>query len=257
MEVSDTRIGVVLTTWKRSGLLQDQLQALRNQTVPFHELVVWRNYAGGVMQPIIDNGSELMTGPNKNESMILCTKNWGVWPRFIATTFMDCEYYAVFDDDTIPGHEWLANCLRCIKQLPPYSLLGTCGIIFPDGTRESARGLGWKHPVDAMVYADIIGHCWFFGRELAQAFCVTHTPPFGPTCGEDYALSALARKRGGIVACPPHPPEKPEMWGSLRPECGMDDVALYRQEGEEAKKHLCHDSLRSNGWKVATEIYRS
>lgn len=246
-------IGILLTCYKRPQLLRDQLAAIRRQTIPYKELVIWVN--GNVSPSVWGDLQE-------NESTIVCSKNWGVWPRFAATTFMDCEYFAVFDCDSMPGHDWLLNCLDTLEALKTdplvrnwrMSLLGTCGILFPDGTRDSAVGVGWKYPSNETMLADIIGHAWFFSRELAKEFVVCHD--YGPSCGEDYALSYLARKHGGAVCCPPHPPEQRELWGSLRGmELGCDDVALWRQPGEPEKKQAVHDSLRANGWKVATELF--
>jgi hypothetical protein len=255
-------IGILLTCYKRPQLLSDQLAAIRRQTVPYKELVVWANYDACHENSLFLSEAFSSIAETPSASLIRCSKNWGVWPRFVATTFLDCEYYAVFDDDTMPGHDWLLNCLDTLDALKTdplvkdwrMSLLGTCGILFPDGTRDSAVGVGWKYPSNETMIADLIGHAWFFSRELAKEFVVCHD--YGPSCGEDYALSYLARKHGGAVCCPPHPPEQRELWGSLRGmELGCDDVALWRQPGEPEKKQFVHDSLRANGWPVATELF--
>lgn len=238
-------IGIVLTCYKRPHLLTDQLQAIRRQSVPASEVVIWDN----------GSGADIASWPlHDNESVVRCSKNWGVWPRFLFAACLKTEYVAVFDDDTMPGHDWLSNCLDTIEGLPTFSLLGAVGVLFPDGTRANRGYVGWKNPMNEAVHADIVGHAWFCRRELLDWFVIDHDA--GPTFGEDYTLSARARELGGVVACPPHPPNDLAKWGSLRGlELGSDEHALYRQPAEECKKTAVHEALRKRGWKVVTEVY--
>jgi hypothetical protein len=236
-------IGVVLTVHKRPHLLKDQLTAIRRQSVPASEVVIWDNNAE------VDYASPGLHG---NESVVCCTKNWGVWPRFFHAQFLDTRFICVFDDDTLPGHDWLRNCLDTYSQLPPFSLVGGVGVTFPDGTRDNRLYWGWKNPSDTIVNVDLVGHAWFFERELLNWLVYDHRG--GLTCGEDYAISATARKQGGCVVCPPHPKDQLSLWSSLRGfECGDDDVALYKQPGEEDRKAAVHQRLRDGGWPVVAE----
>jgi hypothetical protein len=238
-------IGVVLTVHKRPRLLADQLTALRRQSIPATQIVIWDN----------NSGYDYTFPLQPNESVVWCTRNWGVWPRFLMAACLRTDYVCVYDDDTMPGHDWHLNCLNTINQLPPFSLLGAVGVLFPDGSRENRDYVGWKSPTDRIVHADIVGHSWFCERKLLDWFVVDHRCP--DTCGEDYHLSARAREKGGVVACPPHPVDRPSLWGSLRgSQLGDDEVALWRQPGEEEKKRAAHERLRASGWKVATEIYQ-
>lgn len=238
-------IGVVLTVHKRPQLLAEQLAAIRRQSARVAEVTIWDNASSY-------GYTDLPLYPHEN--VVWCTKNWGVWPRFLLAACLETDYVCVFDDDTIPGDDWLRNCLNTIQQLPPFSLVGAVGVLFPDGTRERREYVGWKNPIDGIVHADIVGHSWFCERRLLDWFVVDHK--CGPTCGEDYHLSARAREKGGFVVCPPHPPERKSLWGSLNGAHGNDEHALYLQPGEEEKKHAAHDRLRKAGWKVATEVYQ-
>ena len=236
-------IGIVLTAFKRTHLLKDQLEAIRRQTVPATEVVIWDNHS---------QGDYCNISLAEHESVVWCTKNWGVWPRFFHAQFLNTEFVCVFDDDTLPGHDWLRNCLDTMRHLPAFSLIGGVGVTFPDGTRNSRNYWGWKNPCDTIVNVDLVGHAWFFRRELLN--WLVYDPRSGGTCGEDYAISATARKQGGAVVCPPHPRDKLSLWSSLRGfEAGDDAVALYRQPGEEEKKALVHQRLRDGGWPVVAE----
>lgn len=240
-------IGIVLSAYKRTHLLADQLQAIRRQSVPATEVLIWHNPddSQGVWSHFVDDG----------EHIVSTSLNRGVWGRFAILQLLNTDFIHVIDDDTMPGHDWLLNCIETFDGLPEHSVLGTCGRVFPDGTRQSAAPVGWQNPMDATVHADVLNHSWFFKRVLAEKFTATYQ--YGLTCGEDYAICVLARKYGGVVACPPHPPNDLAKWGSLRGmELGADEHALYLQGGEESKKNAVHDDLRSRGWKVAAEVFR-
>lgn len=240
-----TGIAAVLTAYKRPHLLKDQLEAFRRQTVAPQEIVIWHN--AGDPLPLLDL--------RENESVISSSVNRGVWPRFLLASCLNADYCHIADDDTFPGHEWFQNCLDTMAQLTRYSLIGAVGVTFPDGTRENRLYWGWKNPQDTIVNVDLVGHAWFCKRELLDWFVVDHR--CGLTCGEDYALSATARKLGGCVVCPPHPKDELAKWGHLRGfETGSDDVALWRQEGEEEKKAAVHQRLRDGGWTVVAEVQR-
>lgn len=226
------RIGVIICAWKRdpSGIVA----AVRSQTIEPRHVVVWQNESTAAAR----------------RDWILCGDNWGVWPRLFVGLLLDVEYIALFDDDSVPGDCWFENCLDTLKKIGP-SLLGSCGVAFPTGQRQPAIGIGWKHPTTHIVMADIVGHAWFFPKGLLaglSAFASENSLPFDH--GEDYLLAYLAKKAGWHVACPPHPTDNKRLWGSLRGhELGSDDVALWKQEGAEAKKAAWHQKMLDLGWK--------
>lgn len=244
--IGNLRIGVVLNAFKRPALMPRQLDAVRNQTIPPHEIVIWHNKADGYDLPPLDL--------RPNESVITSSTNRGVWARYSIAQFIDADVYAIFDDDSIPAHGWFANALSCLQSLPTYSIVGSCGVLFVDGSRENRAYLGWKHPVSEMVHADILGHATMFGRDLARQFVPCFN--WGVTCGEDYSICALARKLGGHVVCPPHDPHDRSGWGSIDGMAlGTDEHALWTRPGEEDRKAAVHRDLRAMGWKCATEIF--
>ncbi len=239
----NTRVGVVLTSFRRPETLDPQILAVRNQTIQFHELVIWHNGDNDYQQSnIINNGYGA-----ENESFINCSKNWGVWPRFAMAMFMDVDYIAVFDDDTIPGSKWFENCLSVMRQSGP-AVLGSCGVAFLDGERGKTAVAGWKRPCPHAVYVDIVGHAWFFPRGLLRN--IGHAPFMGrPTCGEDYWLSVEAQAIGMPTICPPHPPDDKEMWGSIDGmNLGDDEHALWRQPVECENKSRAHQLYVDMGW---------
>lgn len=233
-------IGVILTHFRRDTLTR-QLDALRAQTVPYSELVVYSNAAEN-LPPLADM--------RDNESVIgACGRNFGVWPRFTLGWHLKTEFVAIFDDDAIPGPKWLESCLETLDRCGP-ALCGSVGVVFPDRHRDGRGYCGWKLPTDRIIRADIVGHSWFMPRDLLRDMLNAPSGLMHDTAGEDYWLSYSAQKRGMLVVCPPHPENDTQRWG-VSPDAmqlGSDDVALWNQPGEEERKASVHELLLGMGW---------
>ena len=234
-------IGVMLTVYKRPQNLRRQLEALRIQSVPFDNLVIWINGKEAL-------GERDLPSLNTNETFVQCEGNWGVWPRFTFARHLPGDFIAVFDDDTIPGHRWLENCQRTMASTGN-ALLGANGVSFPNASRAGRQYFGWSKPDDQAVQVDIVGHAWYFPRELLEGLAAFRIPAGISTCGEDYTLSAAAQLLGWKTYCPPHPPNKEEFWGSVDAMLGADDQALYKDPAQEQLKEDFHQELVRDGWK--------
>jgi GT2 family glycosyltransferase len=107
-------ITVILNGYKRPQFLQEQINAIQNQTVKPREIMLWQNNTEGFDQNITNS----ITTAASN-------KNLGVWARFAYALNAKTEYICIFDDDTIPGSKWFENCLETMKTHE--GLLGTIG----------------------------------------------------------------------------------------------------------------------------------
>jgi hypothetical protein len=229
-------IGVLLTSHARTHTLRPQLRAIDRQTVRPDELIIWHDHAEGVRPD-----TEAMRG----RKVVATNYTSGVWNRFAFCLWgFDTEYVAVFDDDTVPGEKWLEYMLSCHRQRA--ALYGVNGVRFPTGNRKPREYTGLD-PVIVGGEVDIVGHAWFFRRSLLQRACSLPRCPGIESAGEDYHLAYAAqnRKLPVLVA----PVAVPSHHGSLNPQLGTDDKALYRQPGEEEKKQRVHDFYLSQGWK--------
>jgi len=91
---------------------------------------------------------------------------------------------------------------------------------------------------------DLAGHSWFFRREWARFFW--DEEPVLRTFGEDIHFCAMLQRHGIRTACPPHPAGDRSLWGSAKPERGVDRVAIS-----------CSEDRSADFWKVVkTEIDR-
>lgn len=237
-------ISTVLTTYRRPQLLLRQVDAVLAQSIAPENIVIWHNDPG----PEYHEQWQEVFAKCPIQNIVAATPNLGVWPRFSLGLEFASEFFAVFDDDTIPGPRWFENCTNTIAQHD--GLLGTVGVRFPGGLRERREYYGWKRPQPEIVEVDLVGHAWFLRREWLPR--ILSVPRVGfPTCGEDYHLSYALQKHGIKTYCPPHPPEQTDLWGSVDGMAlGSGGEALWNSQEEEGKKHLTHNRLLQLGWRT-------
>ena len=203
----DHSITVVLNTYKRLDLLEKQIESLLKQTIIPKEIFIWNNSS----MPLDSNKfvHEKIPIIVFNSSM-----NFGVWSRFSVALNSESRFVAVMDDDTIPGEKWFENCISNIND--EIVLLGTRGLRFLSKDRYFPyESYGWDNPNAEIIEVDIIGHSWFFKRELLTLFWSSYDMRYKDNfCGEDIHLSYVAQIRGYKSYIPPHPPDDLQMWGS-------------------------------------------
>lgn len=238
----DKSITVILNGYKRNHL-KEQVEAIRNQTVPVEEIFYWQNTVPGFSYDE-ETYCQLNTA--------LSNYNYGVWARFAYALNARTDYVCVFDDDTIPGNKWLENCLNTYETHP--GLLGGIGLRFKDSNYTLDQlpdgrytRYGWdSNPIcvgnnDEPVEVDIVGHSWFFARDLLSVFW-RELPGRNWTmlCGEDIHFSYMLQKYTDFKTwVPPHPSTDISMWSSLKAmQYGADNLAtanITTQTGEMAQ----------------------
>jgi glycosyltransferase involved in cell wall biosynthesis len=204
-------ISVILNSYKRTRWFSEQLDAIKSQSLQPNEIFVWQNKSDA---PSIDQKL-------KDEVIFVdCNKNLGVWARFSLALNCRSDYIAIFDDDTIPGKNWLQNCVDTYKTNP--GLLGTVGVVFGDKyySWNKLHRIGWCDPNEKTTQVDIVGHCWFFHRDLLPIFWrELPTQNYLPIVGEDIHFAKMIQKYTDYhVWVPPHPKDKLDLWGSIKGE---------------------------------------
>lgn len=211
--MEDPTISVILNGYKRPHTLRRQLKALKNQSVSPSEILVWRNDSNSFLIKL-----RFLLGPRRGIETANSSQNLGVWARFAFALMSKSQFVCIIDDDTIPGSNWLENCLSSYKVQP--GLYGTIGVRFDSsaGYDGKQKRVGWDNPNDEIERVDIVGHSWFFPKAYLQFFWreFPHTIPL--SAGEDIHFSYTLQKFAGIgTFVPPHPVNFPELWGS-RPD---------------------------------------
>lgn len=255
------KVTVILNGFRRGDNLDEQLEALNNQTIKPDEILLWYNNPGNGTDPNYNIGTKIPTA--------YCNYNWGVWARFYFAMNSKNPYVCVFDDDTIPGKGWLENCLNTMETHE--GLLGTVGLLYlnplpPQNSSyyEHYLRFGWVPAGnnETPIKVDLVGHSWFFKKEWLSYMVRELPDPKYNTCGEDMHFSYMLQKYANIPTyVPPHPPSDKELWGSIKGETyGGDNVSLWEtnQVGVDGTpfKQLMNQYFkeqRLKGWKLVNE----
>jgi len=204
MELQKSTITVILNIYKRLQHFDEQLEAIRNQSIKPTKIIVWNN---GNTEFDINKYTDLIYFGSSN--------NLGVWPRFFMGLVARTEYVCVFDDDTIPGIRWLENCVETSQKVN--GALGTIGILYKPGDKyEHITRVGWVNPNEDIIEVDTICHSWFFKRNDFDAFVndLPNTKDYA-IYGEDMHLTHTFQKFKNLrTYVPPHPTNNKELWGS-------------------------------------------
>lgn len=222
-------ISVILTAWNRPQYLEEQVQAVLSQSAPPKEVVLWYNQPSKKLG-LFERKQKLDFKNSEKVRKIICDHNFGVIPRFTIAACLESDYICILDDDTLPGRNWFENCLRFIDA--EKAMLGTIGlryIALANGHVETEKPrMGWEGKNETIEFVDLVGHSWFFKRQWAQYFW--EEEPLSRNFGEDIHFCAMLQRHGIRTACPPHPQSDPSLWGSTKPERGIDKVAISSKD---------------------------
>ncbi len=243
-------ITVILTGYRRFKNLPRQIESIQNQTVKPDEVWLWKNYHEenkdvNLRRPTLGN-SHIVYDLDKTFD---CNHNWKFYGRFAAALLAQTTYVAIFDDDTIPGHQWFENCLMAMKHTP--GILGGAGIILKDKNYTNHIRIGWPSQNINTTQVDLVGHAWFFKQEWLKYLWMEKPPTFEN--GEDIQFSYMAQKYGGInTYCPPHPKGNPSLHSSLfGNELGIDDKAtsqVWNHDVFFSERNKCVQNALDGGW---------
>jgi len=216
--MSNESVSVILSGFRRPHTLKEQFTAIKRQSVEVDEIYFWQNQSDVQFDPNIVGLCKSFVG----------NTNLGVWARFAYALNCKTKYICIFDDDTIPGTNFIQNCIESNKFKP--GLYGTIGLIYKSPeTYVGCQRYGWDGINNTEIQqVDIVGHAWFFERELLSAFWRELPDPTDFYVGEDMHFSHMIQKYapGFATYVPPHPVEDKSVWGSLKGfEYGGDHIA--------------------------------
>lgn len=255
-------ITAILNGYRRGENLDIQIEALKAQTVPPKEILVWYNNPG------IEPGFNFSI--QEKAKTAFSSHNFGVWARFAFALNASTEYICIFDDDTIPGSRWFENCLNTMSTQE--ALLGTAGILYlepplPESHLTSyynaMHKIGWYQGgnFDVPTEVDFVGHAWFFKRSWLSVFWRELPDPRYTTCGEDMHFSYMLQKYLAIpTVVPPHPVSDKSLWGSVAGELGVDIHSLWESNAKNTQgipfKNLMNEFFieqRQRGWRLVND----
>lgn len=212
-------VSIILSGYQRPHTLNEQYEAILSQTHKPNEILFWQNKSSKKA----DFNEEIISQMKSSRSNF----NFGVWARFAYALNCKSKYICIFDDDTIPGKKWIENCIESYKIKP--GLYGTIGLIYKSKeSYYSAYRVGWDGVNnEEITQVDIVGHAWFFEREMLTTYWRELSDLDDFYVGEDMHFSYMLQKYTDLKTyVPPHPIDNKDLWGSLKGEkYGGDAVA--------------------------------
>ena len=216
-----SKVTAIINLYKRANTCIEIYRALLSQSFPPFTIYIWVN------GQISEHALLRLRKEMPLARFILSDENLGVWARFSFGLNISTEYTVIFDDDTIPGRQWIENCITCMINRP--ALYGTVGLIYnqPISYMNHTR-IGWPAPNSEPTVVDIVGHSWFFKTEwLKNYWYSTDDIDSVSFCGEDMHFSFALQKIGIPTIVPPHPSNNKELWGSIKGyEAGTGQEAI-------------------------------
>jgi len=242
-------ISVILNVYKRPHMLEQQIQAIKDQSLPVREedIHVWYNK------------SDVAQYYPKDKEIRAYACNWNTkfFGRFTLPLLMRTKYVAMFDDDTIPQKDWLKNCVETIEKPESNGILGGSGVIIRTKNYAPFDKVGWNgQHLNVAKRVDLVGHAWFFRQEWAKY--LWYEKPFSWDNGEDIMFSYLCQKHGGVnTFVPPHPENNVNMWSSdakIGTEVGSDENASWLQRPHVGERNQICVHCVDNGWKTVNNV---
>lgn len=211
---------VLLTVYKRDTLDQ-QLEALANQTIIPKEVVVYHDC----------DFRKIPKRRLKKKGVQVVENSWNTKyiGRFAYMINAPTEWIAVVDDDLILGSDCLRTYLEQAKKLDAIvGGIGRIGFTNPSyGKLEQPPDYGIRPDP---VLSDYVGQMWVFRKQLL--FDMFSVPPSTYATGEDMHLCFAARLRSGILSYAAAQPTEESVSDVAYGKYGGDKFASYRKTPE-------------------------
>lgn len=237
-------ITVILNCYKRPQYLQEQIEAIKAQTISAEDIWIWSN------KPENQNQQDLS---HLGVKTVVCNHNFKFHGRFALGLLAKTKYVAFFDDDTIPGNKWFENCINTINQ--GYNgILGATGVVLQGDYYTPNTKVGWNgRKNDQPQEVDLVGHAWFMEKNHLRY--LWYEDPVSWDNGEDMQLSYQSQKYGGIKTyVPPHPPSDLSLWGSTKGIKYGDDInASWRTSNHTPLRNSIVKQQIKQGWKIVNQ----
>jgi len=198
-------ITAILTVYRRPELLKKQVKALESQTRPPDHIWIWQNKSPENHQ----------VKPPQRTILINSGYNFLYHGRFALGLLAQAhsEYVVFFDDDIIPGADWLENCMNCMFTQPGLYVGVGNRLIKKEKEGQKRPWFGWRNPNDKIEEVDYGGHSWFLKSDWLRYFWAEK--PVSMKNAEDIQLSFALQKNGIPTYCPPHPKNNTRLWSNI------------------------------------------
>ena len=241
----------IITMWKRHDYLEEQLAALRGQSIPPEEIIIILNENHISESKIREIGG--------NAVKIIRSDINSLYSRWAIAYIAKGEYVSVFDDDVIPGEHWIANAIRACSCYN--ALVGPSGRIYnPKGQSGYFK---WVEPVsnpegdntiacaETDVYCDWVCNSYLFKREwVGHALSSIRYKDSFKTFDDIQLATSLFSSSGIRCVTPMQPVFDRRLHGSLKKEYGNDAHAIWKTNSDShfAERKSYIESLIAGGY---------
>lgn len=225
---------VILTVYKRNHL-EEQIQRILDQKdVNLHNIFVYQNESHVDVRDIVEKFNRVCHIHNKNVN----TKFHG---RFTVPLWSPSEYWAIFDDDTMPNNTWLSYAHQ-------KSVEYNGAIIGANGRwAEKNGGVGDGQTVSEDTEVDIVGHCWVFPQE--RIYTMFRDPAYTLQNAEDIHFCCAAKLYDGVKSIVPRlTPYDMSNWPDTKNSLGHDEHATYKNPDHGDLRGKCYEYWKKKGW---------
>lgn len=230
----------ILTVWKRNNL-EKQIQAVQSSSIKPSRIIVFQNESHVDVSPLI--------AKYKVEHVHAVSTNFKYHARFAMCLGIESEFFAIYDDDTVPGEKWHEVGIEASEKLN--AITGSNGRSYLSSYRQQipSGGVSNGQFSTQVTPSDIVGHAWLIKKEH---ICNMFSYPVSDfSTGEDIHLSLVNKTYFGVdTVVPPQPELHPEMWGDREPALGLDEFASFKTNvNHNTSRHKLFEEWRSRGWK--------
>ena len=216
---------VIMSAYKRN-YFREQIIAIKNQKgVNIKEIILWQNESHVDVSFLRKEGVKII------QSDI----NFKFHGRFtLPLLYDDIPYVAIFDDDTIPGNEWLQNAIRCVDE--HNCIAGQNGRTYDKKKKQYVqKAFGDNGQIGNDTKVDLVGHCWVFKNEHLRNLWKQKQVTY--ETGEDIQFCLSSKYHLDIDSYVVKQTNK-QNTGQLKNNYGGDKNASFRTLGER------HNTLR-------------
>ena len=218
----------VISLWKREDYLREQLEAICNQSVPPSEIVLIQN----------ENNFEIDKSlREKFDFKLIKSEINTLYLRFILSYIFDFEYACFFDDDVIPGENWIKSCYE--KSVKYNAIIGPSGRIANASGNPKWINVDPKQDIrlnftvscgESDVICDWVCNSYFMKTEWIKYFVNYQRYNLSHLNLEDMQLAFSVFSASGIrCVVPMQPKDDFSLHGHSKRQFGHDDKALWRR----------------------------
>lgn len=216
----------VITLWKRTDYLKEQLEAIMAQTIPPKTIIIIQNEHHIAVNEM---------GLDKFPIKVVQSDLNSLYTRWIVGYLANTKYVNVFDDDVIPGKKWIESCIRVCES--KNALVGPSGrVARPDKNPAwesvdiNTKGDQKYSCQDKDVECDWVCNSYFFKTEWIKYITSAERYSGTQKTFDDIQLSTTLRYYGGVrVFVPMQPKSDIDRNGHTKRHYGHDEFALWKR----------------------------